>query len=348
MNTASTSTNPRRNPDAIYWTYQILGWVGYSIIGLLFSAQADGWRPELIVGYILYPFYSIALTHRLRREIRRWRATPHPVLATLAHNLLMVVSTGLVQTLFIGSVTVVFEGSNSLFHDPRTLSYVALGTTSATGMWVMLYTFLSANRHHREQQTQLQLALREAELSALEAQINPHFLFNCLNSIRALVAENPERAQDMITRLANIFRYNLHRQPSHTVPLASEVEVVTDYLALESVRFEDRLRVKFAIAPGAEKSPVPSMLLQTLVENALKHGISPRPGGGDLLIRAVRNPGSTRIEVENTGELGPPSENGVGLTNTRERLRILYGDRASLQLRDSPDGRVIATVLIPA
>jgi two-component system LytT family sensor kinase len=188
-------------------------------------------------------------------------------------------------------------------------------------------------------------------LRALEAQINPHFLFNCLNSIRALVAENPARAQDMITRLANIFRYNLHREPAHTVPLSSEVEVVGDYLALESVRFEDRLRVKFAISADAGQTKVPSMLLQALVENALKHGIASQLSGGDIVIRADRGPDATRIEVENSGQLGKPDApepGGVGLNNTRERLRILYGGRASLELRNRDGGRVVATVLIPA
>jgi two-component system LytT family sensor kinase len=299
-----------------------------------------------MVGYMLYPFYSIGLTHLLHREFRRWRGLSLPAWKRVVELVLATAAIGLVQTFLIGAVDLLFDGRDSLFYQPASMMYVALGTTYAVGLWVFVYHL----RYRREQRTQLQLALREAELSALEAQINPHFLFNCLNSIRALVAENPARAQDMITRLANIFRYNLHREPTHTVPLATEVEVVSDYLALESVRFEDRLRVRFAIGDGTEKTPIPSMLLQSLVENALKHGIAPRPSGGDLLIRSERAPGATRIEVENTGQLAEPNGEpaGVGLANTRERLRILYGGRASLQLRNREDGRVIATVMIPA
>ena len=122
---------------------------------------------------------------------------------------------------------------------------------------------LTAQRRFAGKEVHLQLAVREAELRALEAQINPHFLFNCLNSIRGLVLENPPLAQDMITRLANILRYNLHRDLNHTVPLASEVEAVSDYLALESMRFEERLRVRLAIDPAAAQVPIPPMLLQT-------------------------------------------------------------------------------------
>jgi LytS/YehU family sensor histidine kinase len=152
----------------------------------------------------------------------------------------------------------------------------------------------------------------------------------------------------MITRLANILRYNLHRDLMHTVPLESEVEVVGDYLALESVRLEDRLRVQFLIDPEAGKVPIPPMFLQTLVENALKHGVAKLPAGGDLLIRAVLKPGALVVEVENPGQLAEanPEATQLGLANVRQRLRILYGDRASLKL-ENRDGRVAATVLIP-
>jgi LytS/YehU family sensor histidine kinase len=218
--------------------------------------------------------------------------------------------------------------------------------TAATSVWIIFYVALTAPRRYREKEVRLQLSLREAELRALEAQLNPHFLFNCLNSIRALVVENPPLAQDMLTRLANILRYNLHRDPNHTVPLSSEVEVVADYLALEGVRFEDRLRVEFAIDAEAGAVPVPPMLLQTLVENALKHGIAKLPAGGDLAIRAALQPGEMRIEVENSGRLseGLP---GIGLANTRDRLRILYGERASLQLVNRGADRVLAIALLP-
>ena len=201
----------------------------------------------------------------------------------------------------------------------------------------------------KEKQVRLELALREAELRALEAQINPHFLFNCLNSIRALVVEDPPKAQDMITRFATLLRYNLNHDSRHTVPLSAEAEIVADYLALEKVRFEDRLRLQVAIDPGAASLLVPPMILQTLVENALKHGIARLPQGGDLQIRAAARNGTLVLEVENSGELADTGsgDTPVGLNNIRERLRILYGDRASLGLRNGESGRVVATVQIP-
>lgn len=332
-----------------YWRFQILFWAGYSAISLSFAVRYAGWSPAVITGYLLYPFYSIGLTHLLHLRIRHWSSLSRLGWKKTVQLIAAMASIGLVQTILIGAVDVLFEGKDSIFYQPAPLLYTALGTTSATAMWGFLYWL----RQSREQRNRLQLALREAELRALEGQINPHFLFNCLNSIRALVAEDPAKAQDMITRLANIFRHNLHRESAHTVPLSSEIEVVSDYLALQAVRFEDRLRVSFAVAPEACQVHVPPMLLQTLVENALKHGIAPLASGGDLLIRAGRTSDAVRIEVENSGQLGKSAHDaaepgGLGLANTRERLRLLYGGRASLQLKDGGAGRVIATVQIPA
>jgi LytS/YehU family sensor histidine kinase len=148
--------------------------------------------------------------------------------------------------------------------------------------WIGIYCGFKARELSKQKQVRLELALREAELRALEAQINPHFLFNCLNSIRALVIEDPPKAQDMITRFATLLRYNLNHESRHTVPLSAEAEVVADYLALEKVRFEDRLRLQIAIDPAVASLPVPPMILQTLVENALKHGIARLPQGANF------------------------------------------------------------------
>jgi LytS/YehU family sensor histidine kinase len=217
-----------------------------------------------------------------------------------------------------------------------------------TLVWTIVYIRITERRAQEHREGKMQLALREAELRALEAQINPHFLFNCLNSIRGLVVEDPQKAQDMITRFATLLRYNLNHDTRHTVPLAAEAEVVNDYLALEKARFEDRLRCQVTIDPAAASLLVPPMILQTLIENALKHGIGRLPDGGDLQIRAAANNGTLVLEVENTGELTDSRSGGtqVGLNNIRERLRILYGDRASLSLQNR-SGTVVARVEIP-
>jgi LytS/YehU family sensor histidine kinase len=267
---------------------------------------------------------------------------------------LAAVALAALQTFLVCAVDLAFQGRASLLlRQPGFALTVWISVRGANCMWLLFYIALTTPRRYREKEVTLQLALREAELRALEAQINPHFLFNCLNSIRALVVENPPLAQDMLTRFANILRYNLHRDLNHTVPLAAELEVVSDYLALEGIRLEDRLRVELAIAPGAANVPIPPMLLQVLVENALKHVIAALPEGGDLMIRASAAADALVIEVLNTGRLresepeSEPRSAHLGLKNTRERLRLLYGGRASLELKNGQDGRVAATVLIP-
>jgi LytS/YehU family sensor histidine kinase len=219
----------------------------------------------------------------------------------------------------------------------------------ATWTWTGVYSQIVRSQRRRDREVQSQLAVRDAELRALEAQINPHFLFNCLNSIRALVLEDPPRAQDMLTRFANILRHNLQRDHTHTASLGSEVEVASDYLALEGVRFEERLRVRLEIDDAAANFQVPTMLLQTLVENAVKHGIAAELSGGVVTIRASLDDGSLLLQVENTGHLSETRPGGkpVGLANARERLRLLYGDRASLQLKNGTPAMVTASVRLP-
>ena len=197
---------------------------------------------------------------------------------------------------------------------------------------------------------QMKLALSDAELRALEAQINPHFLFNCLNSIRGMIIEDAAQAQNMVTKLANILRYTLQRNRNHTVALETEMEAVSDYLALESIRFEGRLRIHLDVAEQTRKVKIPAMLVQALVENAIKHGVERVPQGGLCSIRTSLDGDLLRIEVENPGMLETSHLNStqVGLANARERLRILYSERASLNLVKSGEEQVRATIVIPA
>jgi len=332
-----------------YWTCQILGWGIYSAFGVFGAVQQVGWRFATIAGYLLFFLYTIALTDLLRREIRRrnWLAAWNA--RTIFRLALAALLAGAIQTLLVTAIDLTLLGKQSEFALHPYYSFgMLVGVTGADCMWILFYVALTSKRRYQEKEVRLQLAVREAELKALEAQVNPHFLFNCLNSIRAMVMENPVVAQDMITRFATILRYNLQRDLNHTVPLATEVEVVSDYLALEAIRFEDRLRVDLAIDAEAAKAAVPPMLLQTLVENGLKHGIAHLPAGGDLKIRARIEQDVLLLEVENSGQLMAPRPGGtqMGLANARERLRLLYGSRAGIELTNG-DGRVVARVRIP-
>lgn len=341
-----------KNSSTSYWACQIGGWAAFSALGLTTGAMENGWRPSVVIGYLLFFLYSVSFTHLLRRlSLRRgWTSLgPAKTFARLSVGAILIAT---LQTGLVVGVYTAIEGSLGVWRQPSSIVYMFLWLAVVGNIWVILYFSITSLRHTREvrrNETQIKLALSEAELRALESQLNPHFLFNCLNSIRGMVSENPPQAQDMITRLATILRYNLQRDRRHTVPLASEVEIVSDYLALESIRFESRLRVEIHIDDATREVPVPPMLLQTLVENAIKHGVEDLPFGSEISIRASLDNGSLRIAVENEGVLIEPdaSSTRIGLINARERLRILYGERATLQLTPSPHGRVAATLLIP-
>lgn len=216
--------------------------------------------------------------------------------------------------------------------------------------WVTIYLTVHEFRRRRVAEVnalRLEIVAQEAQLRGLRAQINPHFLFNCLNGLREMIVEDPRRAQSMVMQLSALLRYSLQSDQTEQVALEDEICAVKDYLALEAIRFEERLNVRWDIAPESNKVPVPPMLLQTLVENALKHGISRRPEGGEIVIKAAVRDSKLQLEVVNTGELSEPtSENGIGLRNARSRLQLLYGDRARIVLENAPMGhtRVVGTI----
>jgi LytS/YehU family sensor histidine kinase len=187
------------------------------------------------------------------------------------------------------------------------------------------------------------------ELQTIKAHINPHFIFNSLNSIRALVDENPERARNAVTELSNILRSSLQAEKMETVTLEKELNIVKDYLALENMRFEDRLKVVYEIDEDTLDQPVPPMMLQTLVENAIKHGISKRIDGGLVKVISDFKNNYHELVVQNTGFLNgyKNGDEGFGLSSTTNRLGLLYGDKARFEIKQMTPSLVEAKVSIP-
>ncbi len=334
-----------KNRNIAYWLCQIAGWGMYSAIGLAFASHDVGAArmPRIAALYAVFFAFAILLTHLFRREIKRrqWLNLPMRKAAPrLAGSAILVGLAASAEVIGLDYATGGQGGWNSI-----AVASITVSLSTACLIWTLLYVAITTRRHALE----MRLRLREAELRALEAQVNPHFLFNSLNTIRGMIVEDAPLAQDMVTRLANILRYSLQRERAYTVPLAREMEIVADYLAIESIRFDDRLRVRIEIQPAAAVAQVPSMLVQTLVENALKHGIGATAEGGEVLIRAAIHAGALALEVVNPGRLEAPREDAtqIGLANARQRLRLLYGDKASLKLEDR-GGHVAALVAIPA
>ena len=207
-------------------------------------------------------------------------------------------------------------------------------------------------RKYRERElaaSQLEAHLAEARLQVLRMQIQPHFLFNTLNTIAELIHEDPEVADEMIARLSELLRLTLEQSEDPMVPLADELEFLKRYLEIERTRFRDRLEVRYDIAPAALAARVPHLILQPLVENAIRHGIAPRATAGSVEVRAARDDGMLRLAVvdDGPGLKGGSGREGVGLRNTRSRLSALYGDGYSFELAEPAGGGVEARIAIP-
>ena len=217
-------------------------------------------------------------------------------------------------------------------------------------LWLLLYLiwhYLERNRKDEIDRLSLEKTVKELELKTIKSHINPHFIFNSLNSIRALVDENPKRARTAITELSNILRSSLQVEKMETVPLQKELDIVKDYLALEQMRFEERLKVEMEIDEDTLAQPVPPMMLQTLVENAIKHGISKRINGGVIKIISRFTDDHFELIVQNTGNLERKSEEGFGFKSTRDRLKFLFNGNAYFKIEEIEATKVQSRIVMP-
>ncbi|HKE23438.1 MAG TPA: histidine kinase [Bryobacteraceae bacterium] len=211
--------------------------------------------------------------------------------------------------------------------------------------------YMAQARERETQAVRLTAQLAEARLGALRMQLNPHFLFNSLNAITVLVRDqNTAAASRMLELLSDVLRMVLHAEASHETPLATELDFLERYLAIEQVRFSDRLRPRIEVDAAIRRAAAPQLILQPLVENALRHGIARRADAGLLEIAARRDGDTLVLTVRDDGPGLDPARAtaaGVGLANTRARLAALYGDRASLEIANDAGGGVVATIRLP-
>ncbi len=232
---------------------------------------------------------------------------------------------------------------------------IVRGEPNAFGrvLWRVLSTYLllasvahAALFYRRAKEREASLA--HARLAALRMQLQPHFLFNTLNTISGLVHTEPERADAVLTALGELLRLTLETSGERELPLHRELRMVGAYLDIMHARFEDRIRFTLAIEPGAREALVPAFILQPLIENAVRHGLEPRPGGGSVTIGARREGERLAVEVHDDGvglAEGGPLHEGVGLGNTRARLNELYGGRAKLELKSGGTGCTVVLSL---
>jgi len=328
-----------------YWIFQLAGW---GFLPLFAFAMGAARVPGMmwislwggVSGLIISDLWHRMLKRRVRDGERvTWKRVSGAILV------LGVIHTA-VQT--VGYVVIKPFGE---MHSVEWLPGALMSWWAIYLVWNTFYmAVLSLRRANRleAESLRLEISAKDAELRALQAQVNPHFFFNSMNSVRALIYEEPDAAALMIDQLASVMRYALQSGQHDTVPLAAEIEAVQAYLAIEKIRFEERMRVSVEIGMGLELVRIPPMALQTLVENAVKYGVEASPTGSEIRIRALRmDDGTVHIEIANLGAILPfANSTKVGLVNTRKRLALALGSGANLDLTEN-SGWVRATMTLP-
>ncbi|HSR98254.1 MAG TPA: histidine kinase [Kofleriaceae bacterium] len=334
-----------------YWTCQLAGWFIYDALWLLpgFST-GETIVPvgRVLLGCVIQSVIAIAWTHLYRHVIRKrgWVALgpgkllPRVVAACVVVGVAMSVSCIPLGYLYGPA------GRPLRVWLPFAIPALAFSVSLWSGIYFGVHYFDRWRRAERDK-AELAVAAAEAKLHSLMSQLNPHFLFNCLNSVRALIVEDPARAHTAVTALSNLIRYSLQATHVATVPLSAEIDMVKTYLVLEGIRFEERLRCEIDMAADTRAVPVPPMLVQSLVENGVKHGIERLPEGGTIEVASWLDGDALCVRVRNSGRIVErPGSTRVGLRNARERLRLLYGERASVAMRE--DGAsVVADLSVP-
>jgi two-component system, LytTR family, sensor kinase len=337
-----------------YWWLQIGGWGMLALImiliNVLFGQRVD---QQFLISLSLKVLVGIFTTHLFRIYIHRagWLQLPvEKVWPRIALGILIVC---LLDTIIRISFMNWLDPANS--NKKLEFSTRFLLATVENGLyiipWTLIYYFFHYIEKSRKQQLdtlKLEALVKELELKTIKSHINPHFIFNALNSIRALIDENPLRARTAITELSNILRSSMQTEKQETVFFEKELNIVKDYLALEHIRFEDRLNVQYDIAENTLTQMVPPMMLQTLVENAIKHGISKQVRGGTVTIISRMKDRYHQLVIRNTGRLSKTgNEDGFGLISTRNRLYLLFGEQANFHIREINENMVEAELHIP-
>lgn len=355
---------PSLTRTRLYWICQLAGWaVGVALfvaLAALTGGIERGPTPTEYVAALIQSYaLCVAATHGIHAVAsrRQWRTLP---LRALVPRLLAAAVVAGVAAQLLG--TAVSWAVNPWVAPDRPyvvppLAGAANGALTLSGLfigWATVYALaVAAFRLADAERDRLHLraALAESRTRALEYQLNPHFLFNALNTVRALIRDEPDEARRAVTLLSGLLRRTLVAGRETTHPLADELALVETYLDLEALRFEDRLRVRVNVSEAARAVAVPALLLQTLVENAVKHGVARRREGGEITVHGAVEDRRLRLAVENpvASCAAPDPDDGTqtGLANARERLALLFGAEATLDLEVGPS-RAVATVTLPA
>lgn len=342
----------KKNNSRLYWLCQVLGWGG--MVGIettnytFFIVKKFDWYYVTSFGYAA--LLGIAITHIFRYFIGK-----SPVFSWSRTSIWMVAAGSSVA---MSTLLYILTMAPSLISNPNymkeifspiSLSAGIINWMRYIGVWVIIYfmyRLLEQNNIIKNEKLELETAAKSAELELLKTQLNPHFLFNALNSIKALVVIDPEKSKDAIVKLSELLRFTLNYGQQSIIPIHDEINEVKKYLSLEQIRFGDRLVLEYDIPENTLSKTLPPALILTLAENAIKHGIAKQAGEGKVAITTLLRGQDLVIQVTNSGKLVEINSGGIGLRSIRKRLEGTFTGKATLTLTEK-DGFVTAEVIIP-
>jgi sensor histidine kinase YesM len=341
-----------KNKTILFWLLQIIGWglpTGINVWGKLVM------NTKLSKTYIYLEGFGFLLSGIIASLIVRWflkKRLSFQKFKTKEFKT-AVISLGiggllLFLLLFIFSTLFYFITHHAL---PKISSLEIISTLLNSYLfilfWLLIYLSIKIYRINNIEKVELESSLKESQLNTLIGQINPHFMFNSLNNIRALMLEDIDKSREMITRLSDMLRYSLTKNSLHKIAIADELEMVENYIELSKIQLENRLEFKKEIDSSILGIEIPPMIIQMLIENAVKHGISNLPNGGLVMLKVLIKGEQLIIRVCNSGKLiMDKNSTKVGVNNIKKRLSLMYGNKAVFSLKENED-MVTAMIKIP-
>jgi len=343
----------RIDRNLLYKICQAAGWSAYAILSVAALSLVDTLTWQKILSIIFLCAIGLWFTHLYRNHIKRenWIALSLRKIIPRIFTSSIVIGVILFSLIYTANqVLEIFDASG---FSPYSILIGTVFLSSVIIFWSVIYFAFHYFENYKKAEIESLIwenAVKEFELRTLRAQLNPHFMFNALNSIRALIKEDPQNAQNAVTRLSNLLRYALKIERAEAVPLQEEIEAVENYLSLEKVRFEERLKYNINIDSESGRVDIPPMMIQTLVENGIKHGISKLTEGGNISIKTDLNGSNLKIKIINTGQINQDdlkNSSGYGISNTKHRLSLIYGEKAQFKISNYNEKEVLAELIIP-
>ncbi|MFM1933850.1 MAG: Histidine kinase [Bacteroidota bacterium] len=336
----------------MYWILQLGGWFAWMLNEAVLYTNQYGWHWAWLYAALANISLAIFLTHQYKNiiKVNSWQDLP---LFTMLRNHFIILC--LMAACLVGlnlPIDQYLLGENfEVQISPFIITQYLFNFMKPLAIWMLIYFFFQYSKKQlvmERENNQLERAIQETEGKVLRAQMNPHFVFNALNSIRALITEDPAKAKKGINQLSKLLRSSLLTERKKTISIAEELDTILDYLNLEKIRYEERLAWKIVVPKEISQAQIPPMLLQTLVENAIKHGIAHSSKEGLIQIKGELHGNLIQLEVINPGHLKTKGEStGIGLVNSQNRLQLLFGETAHIDLKPLDKNQVLASVTIP-